>query len=654
MPANGRPAFRPSGESRQHTAAAGAAGETFARLPARRDGRNSVWNLAPGDVGQADADARTFLHLARPKPAPRAPRTLAQAKLDRAIADQIAEAPRRRRREPRRVVLRARARDVRRRRGAASVGLVSGAADGGAPRRLVFVPLGKRPTGDTKWLVVGGGRREPPSILVGVERVYAASFADRMLKVGACPCRRPAPPPSRPGLWTTRRTTAATRPPRGPRATRRGVFETRSTTATTTAPARAEAADEPPPPPEEAEEEEPGPRVRRPDDQPITPCMLGNFPMPDDDADACADGAAPPDDDDDDEERPRAPLDVPVLEDVGEHASLSPRRLSETPARAVAFADGGASSLRALTELADAPLPAATTTTAPSRRRRRCSPSRTGRAPSESQLALVASRRASGYPAGDDDPVARTSQLLVVGVDGRAGVRGAPRVAVLHEAAPGGAETLCCVLKYSKALERATGVVDNDAIVTVDTEAGALEIIYVTSRRDVVGLSSAPLPDDVEDEPRAPAPGGAQRLDRKVRVAAPNFGYWSTSDGLCAVWLDSLRGPATERTVSTKAGPTTTTTLARYGRGSETGFEPLPASLQEIRDGKVRRPPTQILAGWRHPDHEDHPCECLAYSPRGELFGGGTSLWAIHDDGSRATALDLPVAAVAVAWGGLL
>lgn len=105
---------------------------------------------------------------------------------------------------------------------------------------------------------------------------------------------------------------------------------------------------------------------------------------------------------------------------------------------------------------------------------------------------------------------------------------------------------------------------------------------------------------------------------------------------------------------STKAGPSPTTTLARYGRGSETGFEPLPASLQEIRDGKVRRPPTQILAGWRHPDHEDHPCECLAYSPRGELFGGGTSLWAIHDDGSRATALDLPVAAVAVAWGGLL
>ena len=92
MPANDRPAFRPSGESRQHTAAAGAAGETFARLPARRDGRNSVWNLAPGDVGQADADARTFLHLAKPKPAPRAPRTLAQAKLDRAMADQIAEA----------------------------------------------------------------------------------------------------------------------------------------------------------------------------------------------------------------------------------------------------------------------------------------------------------------------------------------------------------------------------------------------------------------------------------------------------------------------------------------------------------------------------------------------------------------------------------
>ena len=209
----------------------------------------------------------------------------------------------------------------------------------------------------------------------------------------------------------------------------------------------------------------------------------------------------------------------------------------------------------------------------------------------------------------------------------------------------------------------------------------------MTSRRDVVGLSSAPLPDDVEDEPRASAPGGAQRLDRKVRVAAPNFGYWSTSDGLCAVWLDSLRGPATERTVSkpkngdadslvpftagpllpaeegvalgarrksSRAGFSPTTTLARYGRGSETGFEPLPASLQEIRDGKVRRPPTQILAGWRHPDHEDHPCECLAYSPRGELFGGGTSLWAIHDDGSRATALDLPVAAVAVAWGGLL
>ncbi|KAK7235907.1 hypothetical protein SO694_00065051 [Aureococcus anophagefferens] len=648
MPANGRPAFRPSGESRQHTAAAGAAGETFARLPARRDGRNSVWNLAPGDVGQADADARTFLHLARPKPAPRAPRTLAQAKLDRAIADQIAEAA-----------------------AAPSAHADDDDDDDGAP----------------------GPTRE------------------------------------------------------------------------------AEAADEPPPPPEEAEEEEPRvPRVRRPHDyQPITPYMLGNFPMPDDDADAYADGAAPPDDDDDDEERPRAPLDVPVLEDVGEHASLSPRRLSETPARAVAFADGGASSLRALTELADAPLPGGDDDDgALAEEAAVLALEDRPRAPSESQLALVASRRASGYPAGDDDPVARTSQLLVVGVDGsvrqaawdfsgflrlprlaasdlgpadgrhndthrvdglakaQSGLlvaldarratlgsvvvhadgyeiapltpgplklKGAPASAVrlaspcFTKRLPGGAETLCCVLKYSKALERATGVVDNDAIVTVDTEAGALEIIYVTSRRDVVGLSSAPLPDDVEDEPRAPAPGGAQRLDRKVRVAAPNFGYWSTSDGLCAVWLDSLRGPATERTVSkpkngdadslvpftagpllpaeegvalgarrrsTKAGPTTTTTLARYGRGSETGFEPLPASLQEIRDGKVRRPPTQILAGWRHPDHEDHPCECLAYSPRGELFGGGTSLWAIHDDGSRATALDLPVAAVAVAWGGLL
>ncbi|KAH8052917.1 hypothetical protein JL720_14853 [Aureococcus anophagefferens] len=396
MPANGRPAFRPSGESRQHTAAAGAAGETFARLPARRDGRNSVWNLAPGDVGQADADARTFLHLARPKPAPRAPRTLAQAKLDRAIADQIAEAAA----APVAASLAGSScahawRDVRR-RGAAAASARQQRAD---RRRRAAAPrlraLGKRPTGDTKWLVVGGGRREPPSILVVESDVYAASFADRMLL----------------------------------------------------------------------------------------------------------------------------------------------------------------------------------------------------------KLALVASRRASGYPAGDDDPVARTSQL-VVGVDGSvrqaawdfSGFLRLPRLAASDLGPRTAATTTHRVDGLAKAqsgllaLERATGVVDNDAIVTVDTEAGALEIIYVTSRRDVVGLSSAPLPDDVEDE-RA-APGGAQRLDRKVRVAAPNFGYWSTSDGLCAVWLDSLRGPATERTVSTKAGPTTTTTLARYGRGSETGFEPLPASLQEIRDGK--------------------------------------------------------------------
>ena len=85
-----------------------------------------------------------------------------------------------------------------------------------------------------------------------------------------------------------------------------------------------------------------------------------------------------------------------------------------------------------------------------------------------------------------------------------------------------------------------------------------------------------------------------------------------------------------------------------------TTLDRLPSSIQDVKDGKIRRPPSQILAGWRHPDHDEHPCECLAYSPKGELYGGGTSLWAIHDDGSRATALDLPVAAVAVAWAGHL
>ena len=50
----------------------------------------------------------------------------------------------------------------------------------------------------------------------------------------------------------------------------------------------------------------------------------------------------------------------------------------------------------------------------------------------------------------------------------------------------------------------------------------------------------------------------------------------------------------------------------------------------------------------------EHPCDCLAYSPRGELYGAGSALWKVDDDGDRVKALDLPAAAAALAWGGLI
>ena len=62
-----------------------------------------------------------------------------------------------------------------------------------------------------------------------------------------------------------------------------------------------------------------------------------------------------------------------------------------------------------------------------------------------------------------------------------------------------------------------------------------------------------------------------------------------------------------------------------------------------------------LLAGWRHPDHGEHPCECLAYSPRGDLYGAGTSVWTVDEtDGGRTKTLDLRASAAAFAWGGLV